>query len=169
MTGGVQIKNCTAVPVKIQLSRVDDIYYLLQPGERFERNTRAVHFTIVATVSDKNDTGRTETVLPNVDVVATSLAAMVTVPGDLVSGDAEVTEAGVVASGGALLTKELAAKLFREAKEEHCYINSAGWYFGGRNYLEIRGGPKIMASSKGFEYSGRSLKIVDTNYPKRHS
>ena len=190
--GGVQIKNCTAVPLKIQLCQVGVLYHdLVQPGECFERNTGAVHFTIVACVSDKDDTGWTDTVLPVAGVVVTTLAAMVTAgasvglfglgaaggaigpsalaSGGLVSGTAVVTEAGVLAAGGALLTKELAAKLLSEAKKEHYYISSAGWYFGGENYLEIRGGPKIVASSKGFSYSGTSLVIVDKNSPDRHS
>ena len=178
--GGVQIKNCTAVPLKIQLCQVGVLYHdLVKPGEYFIRNTGAVHFTIKATVSDKDDTGWTDTVLPILGVVGTTLAAMVTagasvgltalVSGGLVSGTAVVTEAGVVAAGGALLTKEIAIKLFSQAEKDHCYISSAGWYFGGKNHLEIRGGPQILASSKGFEYRGTSLRIVDEKDPSRHS
>lgn len=190
--GGVQIKNCTSVPLKVQLSQVSVLYHdLVKPGECFERNTGASHFTIVASVGDKDDTSWKDTALPIIGVVATSLGAMVTagagiglfagvgvagaigpsalVASGLVSGTAVVTEAGVVAAGGALLTKELAVKLFSAAKEEHCYISSAGWYFGGENYLEIHGGPEILASSEGFQYSGSPLHIVDKNDPDRHS
>ena len=190
--GGVQIKNCTAVPLKIQLCQVGVLYHdIVQPGEYFTRETGAVHFTIRVTVSDKDDTGWTDTVLPVLGVVVTSLAAMATagasiglfaglgvpgalgptalVSGGLVSGTAVVTEAGVLAAGGALLTKELAQKLFLEAEQSHCYISSAGWYFGGKNELEIRGGPQILANSKGFKYNGSALRIVDSNDSSRHS
>ena len=195
--GGVQIKNCTAVPLKIQLCQVGVLYHeLVKPGECFVRNTGAVHFTIVATVSDKDDTGFKDTVLPIFGVIATTLGAIVTAgaglalfagvagagaaagaiggsralaAGGLVSGNAAVSEAGILTAGGTMLTKELAVKLFSQAKKDHCYISSAGWYFGGENHLEIHGGPKILASSKGFEYDGTSLRIVDKNNPSRHS
>ena len=68
-----------------------------------------------------------------------------------------------------MLTKELAAKLLKQAKKEHCYISSAGWYFGGENHLEIHRGPKILATSEGFKYDGTSLTIVDKNNLSRHS
>ena len=194
--GGVQIKNCTAVPLKIQLCQVGVLYHeLVKPGETFIRNTGAVHFTIVATLSDKDDTGFKDTVLPIVGFVGVTLGAMVTagaglglfagvgaaasaiglgalVPEGLVTGSAALTLADgirILAAGGKMLTKELAAKLLNQAKKEHCYISSAGWYFGGENHLEIHGGPKILASSKGFEYDGTSLRIVDKNNPSRHS
>ena len=194
--GGVQIKNCTAVPLKIQLCQVGVLYHeLVKPGETFVRNTGAVHFTIVATLSDKDDTGFKDTVLPIVGVVGATLGALVTagaglglfagvgaaasaiglgalVPEGLVTGSAALTLAGgirILAAGGRRLTKELAVKLLNQAKKEHCYISSAGWYFGGENHLEIHGGPKILASSKGFEYDGTSLRIVDKNNPSRHS
>ena len=165
--GGVQIKNCTAVPLKIQLCQVGVLYHdLVKPGECFVRNTGAVHFTIVATVSDKDDTGFKDTVLPIVSVIGGTLAAMLT------GGASLAVSAGVgaaSAAGRTMLTKELAAKLFSQAKKDHCYISSAGWYFGGENHLEIHGGPKILESSKGFEYDGTSLRIVDKNNPSRHS
>ena len=194
--GGVQIKNCTAVPLKIQLCQVGVLYHeLVKPGETFVRNTGAVHFTIVATLSDKDDTGFKDTVLPIVGVVGATLGALVTggaglglfagvgaaasaiglgalVPERLVTGSAALTLAGgirILAAGGRRLTKELAVKLLNQAKKEHCYISSAGWYFGGENHLEIHGGPKILASSKGFEYEGTFLRIVDKNNPSRHS
>ena len=165
--GGVQIKNCTAVPLKIQLCQVGVLYHeLVKPGECFVRNTGAVHFTIVATVSDKDDTGFKDTVLPIVSVIGGTLAAMLT------GGASLAVSAGVgaaSATGATMLTKELATKLFSQAKKDHCYISSAGWYFGGENHLEIHGGPKILESSKGFEYEGTSLRIVDKNNPSRHS
>ena len=194
--GGVQIKNCTAVPLKIQLCQVGVLYHeLVKPGESFVRNTGAVHFTIVATLSDKDDTGLKDTVLPIVGVIGGTLAAMVTagaslglfagvgaaasaiglgafVPEGLVTGSAALTLAGgirMLAAGGRILTKELAVKLLNQAKKEHYCISSAGWYFGGENHLEIHGGPKILASSEGFEYEGTPLRIVDKNNPSRHS
>ena len=195
--GGVQIKNCTAVPLKIQLCQVGVLYHgLVKPGECFVRNTGAVHFTIVAALSDKDDTGFTDTVLPIVSVVGATLGAMATagaslglfagvgaaasaiglgslVPEAIVTGSAAVmTLAGgihILVAGGKKLTKELAAKLFKQAKKEHYYIRSLGWYFRGENHLEIHGGPKILATSEGFEYDGTPLRIVDKTNPSRHS
>lgn len=192
--GSVQIKNCTPVPLKIQLCQVGVLYHdLVKPGECFIRNTGAVHFTIRATVSDKDDTSWTDTVLPILTVTGASLAAMFTAGAGLglfagigisgalvtgrsllaaagiVSGPAIVTEAGILAAGEMLLTKELATQLISKAKEEHCYINSTGWYFGGENKLEIHGGPSILADSDGFSYDGKPLRIVDTDNSERHS
>lgn len=175
--GNVLIKNCTSVPLKIQLCQVGVLYHgVVHPGESFFRNTGAVHFTIKATVSDKDDTGWTDTVLPVVSAVVTSVAAIATagvglVPGvagaiglsalsaSLVSGAASVTRLGIIA-GGIKLTMELAQKLLSEGKKEHFYISSPGWYFGGENHLEIRGGPNIFAGSDGFSYNGRPLRII---------
>ena len=191
--GGVLIKNCTAVPLKIQLCQVGVLYHdLVQPGEVFARETGAVHFTICATVSEEDDTSWTDTVLPVVGVVVGSLAALATAGASLavagvgaavtgasasaialeglVTGAvASITEAGIVAVGGAVLTVELAQKLFQQAPKTHYYISSAGWYFGGRNELEIRGGPRIKADSEGFKYCGSPLHIVDKNDENRHS
>ena len=192
--GGVQIKNCTAVPLKIQLCQVGVLYHeLVKPGECFVRNTGAVHFTIVATVSDKDDTGFKDTVLPVVGVIGATLGTMVAtaaslglIPGVGAAASAiglgslapeglcptAVTIAGgihILVAGGKKLTSKLADKLLKQVKKEHCYIRSAGWYFGGENHLEIHGGPKVLASSKGLEYDGTSLRIVDKDKPSRHS
>lgn len=148
--GGVQIKNCTAVPLKIQLCQVGVLYHeLVKPGECFVRNTGAVHFTIVATLSDKDDTGFKDTVLPIAGVIGGTLAAMLTagaslgllggvgaaasaiglgplVPEAIVTGSAAVTLAGgirILAAGGKMLTKELAAKLLSQAKKEHYILH----------------------------------------------
>ena len=183
--GGVQIKNCTIAPLKIQLCQVGVLYHdLVKPGECFIRNTGAAHFTIVATISDKDDTGWTNTVLPVAGfaffVVSTFAATVVTagtsiglIPAGLFAGTVTVSEAGVMqAAGQALLhvTKEVAKRLLSQAEKEHCHISSAGWYFRGKNELEIHGGPKIVQNSEGvFEYSGSPLSIVDKNNPDRHS
>ena len=189
--GGVRLKNCTAVPLKIQLCQVGVLYHgLVKPGECFVRNTGAVHFTIVATVSDKDDTGFKDTVLPVVTVIAATLAAMLSagaslavgvgaasafslgalVPGGLVSGSATITKVGgILIAGGVKLTKELAVQILSQAGKDHCYIGSPGWYFRGENHLEIHGGPKILATSEGFKYGGTPLRIVDKNNPSRHS
>ena len=184
--GGVLIKNCTAVPLKIQLCQVGVLYHdLVQPGEVFARETGAVHFTICATFSDKDDTSWTDTVLPVVGVVVGSLAALATagaslgvfsgvagasaLPGLVTGAVTSAAEGGIVATGGAVLTRELAQKLFQQAEKSHYYISSAGWYFGGRNELEIRGGPRIKADSEGFNYCGSPLYIVNKNDRNRHS
>ena len=190
--GGVQIKNCTAVPLKIQLCQVGVLYHeLVKPGECFVRNTGAVHFTIVATVSDKDDTGFKDTVLPVVGVIGATLAAMVATAASLGLFPGVGAAAGVIGLGALVpegrvaltltdgiqilvagvrkSTMEIAAKLLEQGKNDHCYISSAGWYFGGENHLEIHGGPKILESSKGFEYHGTSLRIVDKEKPSRHS
>ena len=192
--GGVQIKNCTVVPLKIQLCQVGVLYHdLVKPGEYFTRETGAVHFTIRATVSEEDDTNWKDTVLPVFGVVLGSLVAVatagvgavlsggalvaagasaaaagVTLEG-IVAGAVTLTSAGLMTAGGVVLTKELAEKLFKEAKESHCYISSPGWYFGGENELGIHGGPQILAHSKGFKYSGSPLYIVDKNNSNRHS
>ena len=195
--GGVLIKNCTAVPLKVQLCQAGVLYHdLVKPGECFVRDTGAVHFTIRATVSEKDDTDWKDTVLPVFGVVITSLVAMATAGAGLVfaagvgavatglagaaagtaaavegliTGAVAITSTGLLSAGGVVMTKQLAEKLFSEAKESHCYISSAGWYFGGKNELEIHGGPQILASSKGFKYNGSPLRIVDKNNSNRHS
>jgi len=192
--GGVQIKNCTAVPLKIQLCQVGVLYHgLVQPGEFFARETGAVHFTIRATVSDRDDTDWRDTVLPVVGVGVGSLAALATAGAGLaiagagiaaagaaaaggtiaveglVTGAVAITQTGILTTGGVLITKELAQKFFQGANLSHGYINSAGWYFGGKNELEIHGGPQILADSEGFKYSGYPLYIVDKNDESRHS
>ena len=194
--GGVLIKNCTTVPLKIQLCQAGVLYHgLVQPGEYFARKTGAVHFTIRATVSDRDDTDWRHTVLPVVGVVVGSFAVLATAGAGLafagagvgvaaagaaaaggtigvegiVTGAAAITGAGLLTAGGVLMTKELAQKLLLEAKLSHGYISSAGWYFGGKNELEIHGGPLIEADSDGFRYSGSPLYIVDKNDESRHS
>ena len=195
--GGVLIKNCTAVPLKIQLCQVGVLYHgLVQPGEYFARETGAVHFTIRATVSDTDDTNWKDTVLPVVGVVVGSLAALATAGAGLaiagvgvaatgaaaaatggtlaveglVTGAVAITRAGILTAGGVLLTKELVQKLLSQGVNlSHGYISSAGWYFRGKNELEIHGGPQITADSKGFTYSGSPLYIVDKNDESRHS
>lgn len=192
--GGVQIKNCTAVPLKIQLCQVGVLYHgLVQPGEFFARETGAVHFTIRATVSDRDDTDWRDTVLPVVGVGVGSLAALATAGAGLaiagagiaaagaaaaggtiaveglITGAVAITQTGILTTGGVLITKELAQKFFQGANLSHGYINSPGWYFGGKNELEIHGGPQILADSEGFKYSGYPLYIVDKNDESRHS
>lgn len=189
------IKNCTVVPLKIQLCQAGVLYHdLIKPGECFVRDTGAVHFTIRATVSEKDDTDWKDTVLPVFGVVLGSLIALATAGAGLVfvtgiagaaaaagaagtaaaveglvTGAVTITSTGLLAAGGVVMTKELAEKLFKEAKESHCYISSPGWYFGGKNELEIHGGPQILAHSKGFKYHGFPLRIVDKNNSNRHS
>ena len=195
--GGVQIKNSTAVPLKIQLCQAGVLYHgFVKPGEFFTRETGAVHFTIRATVSEKDDTNWKDTVLPVFGVVLGSLVAMATAGAGLIyavgvgavvtsvagitagtaaavegliTGAVAMTSTGLLAAGGVVMTKELAEKLFKEAKESHCYISSPGWYFGGKNELEIHGGPQILAYSEGFKYNGSPLYIVDKNNSNRHS
>lgn len=191
--GGVQIKNCTAVPLKIQLCQVGVLYHdLVQPGECFTRTTGAVHFTIRATVSKEDDTNWKNTILPVLGVLLVSLGAVVTagvgavlsggalltagvsaasgVTGvTLVGGAVTLTSARLMTAGGVVLTKELAEALSKEAKESHVFINSPGWYLGGKNELEIRGGPKFQAYSKGFKYDGSPLYIVAKNNSERRS
>ena len=192
--GGVLIKNCTTVPLKIQLCQAGVLYHgLVQPGEYFARKTGAVHFTIRAKVSDRDDTNWRDTVLPVAGVVVGSLAALATAGAGLafagvgvaaaggaaadgtigveglVTGAAAITGAGILTAGGVVMTKELAQKLLQEANLSHGYISSAGWYFGGKNELEIHGGPLIEADSDGFKYSGSPLYIVDKNDESRHS
>jgi len=192
--GGVVIKNCTAVPLKIQLCQAGVLYHgLVQPGENFARETGAVHFTIRATVTDTDDTDWKDTVLPVVGVVVGTLAALATAGAGLaiagagvgiaaaataggtiaveglITGAVAITRAGILTAGGILMTKELAQQLFQGANLSHGYISSAGWYFGGRNELEIHGGPQITADFKGFRYSGSPLYIVDKNNEERHS
>ena len=192
--GGVLIKNCTAVPLKIQLCQAGVLYHgLVQPGEVFARETGAVHFTIRATVSDKDDTDWRHTVLPVVGIVVGSLAAVATAGAGLaaagvgiaaagaaaaggtvaveglVTGAAAVTGTGILTARGIAITKELAQKFFQGDNLSHGYISSAGWYFGGKNELEIHGGPQIMADSEGFKYCGSPLYIVDKNDENRHS
>lgn len=188
------IKNCTAVPLKIQLCQAGVLYHgLVQPGENFARETGAVHFTIRATVTDTDDTDWKDTVLPVVGVVVGTLAALATAGAGLaiagagvgiaaaataggtiaveglITGAVAITRAGILTAGGILMTKELAQQLFQGANLSHGYISSAGWYFGGRNELEIHGGPQITADFKGFRYSGSPLYIVDKNNEERHS
>lgn len=195
--GGVLIKNCTAVPLKIQLCQAGVLYHgLVQPGEYFARETGAVHFTIRATVSDRDDTNWRDTALPVIGVVVGSLAALATAGAGLavaavgvaaagtaaaatggtiaveglVTGAVAITRAGILTAGGVLMTNELLQKLFSQGVNlSHGYINSPGWYFGGKNELEIHGGPQITADSKGFKYSGSPLYIVDKNDESRHS
>lgn len=192
--GGVVIKNCTAVPLKIQLCQAGVLYHgLVQPGENFAKETGAVHFTIRATVSDTDDTDWKDTVLPVVGVVVGTVAALATAGAGLaiagagvgvaaaataggtiaveglITGAVAITRAGILTAGGVLMTKELAQRLFQGANLSHGYISSAGWYFGGRNELEIHGGPQITADFEGFRYSGSPLYIVDKNNEKRHS
>ena len=179
--GGVQIKNCTAAPLKIQLCQVGVLYHaLVKPGECFTRNTGAVHFTIVATVSNKDDTGWTNTVLPVALCVGSLAVTVITAgastgltPAALVAGTVAVTEASAMQTAGRALfglTMEIAAKLLKEAKKEHYHISSLGWYFGGKNELEIHGGPQFVQKSEGvLEYSGSKLSIVDKNKRNRHS
>ena len=192
--GGVVIKNCTAVPLKIQLCQAGVLYHgLVQPGENFARETGAVHFTIRATVSDIDDTDWKDTVLPVVGVVVGTLVALATAGAGLaiagagvaaaaaataggttaveglVTGAVAITRTGILTAGGVLMTQELAQRLFQGASLSHVYISSAGWYFGGRNELEIHGGPQIAADFKGFRYSGSPLYIVDKNNENRHS
>jgi len=193
--GGVVIKNCTAVPLKIQLCQAGVLYHgLVQPGESFARETGAVHFTIRAAVSDIDDTDWKDTVLPVVSVVVGTLVALATAGAGLaiagagvaaaaaaatagsttaveglVTGAVAITRAGILTAGGVLMTKELAQRLFQGASLSHVYISSTGWYFGGRNELEIHGGPQITADFKGFRYSGSPLYIVDKNNENRHS
>ena len=181
--GGVQIKNCTAAPLKIQLCQVGVLYHaLVKPGECFIRNTGAVHFTIVATVSDKDDTGWTDTVLPVVCFaffVVSALAVTIVTAGTSIGLIPAGLLAGIVTEEPLMwttvqaligLTKEVLTRLLSQAKKEHYHISSMGWYFGGKNELEIHGGPEIVKNSKGdFEYSGSKLSIVDKNNPDRHS
>ena len=188
------IKNCTAVPLKIQLCQVGVLYHgVVQPGECFVRETGAVHFTIRATVSDKDDTDWTDIVLPVIGAVAGGLAALATAGAGLVivgsgaaaaagagaagtiameglvTGAAVMTSGGILTAGGVLLTKTIAQKLFQDAKQSHFYLSSAGWYCGGKNELEIRGGPQILANPQGFSYNGSPLYIVDKYDDKRRS
>ena len=163
--GGVQIKNCTAVPLKTQLCQVSVLYHdLVQPGEYFTRETGAAHFTTCVTVSEEGDTSWTDSVLPIFSAVASTLAGMV-------SGGAGFAGlvSGTATGGRSVLTRELANKLFLEADNSHCYLSSAGWYFGGKNKLEIRGGPRILADSRGYKYNGPPLRIVDRNNSSRHN
>ena len=100
---GVQIKNCTAVPLKIQLCQVGVLYHeLVKPGECFVRNTGAVHFTIVATVSDKDDTGFKDTVLPIFGVIGVTLAGMLTAGASLglFAGVCAAIGLGALCTGG---------------------------------------------------------------------
>ena len=94
-------------------------------------------------------------------------------PAALVAGTVAVTEASAMQTAGRALfglTMEIAAKLLKEAKKEHYHISSLGWYFGGKNELEIHGGPQFVQKSEGvLEYSGSKLSIVDKNKRNRHS
>ena len=159
--GGVVIKNCTAVPIMIELCQAGPLYWdLVQPGDNFIRNTGAVHFTIRLNVSDENNAGWW-----NRNIVK-SLADMATNGVKRVVDDAPRLVEG---SHGGQLTKDEATRLFSKAEEGHCYLSSGGWYFGGKNELNIRGGPKIVEDSKGFRYEGSPLRIVDKNDESRHN
>ena len=76
---------------------------------------------------------------------------------------------GAVAAGGVLLTEEVIMDLLRSAKTSEYVLNSPGWYFGGENHLEVRGGIHFQGHKNGWEYKGSDLKIVDINDSSRHS
>ena len=165
--GGVQIKNCTAVPIKIELCQAGVLYYArVQPGEFFNRNTGAVHFTICVTVTDEDDAGWwSNDIVPSLVNMATNYD--ISGAHDQMIPDSQRL---VIGATSAKLTQQLAKRLFlNDCEQSHYYISSGGWYFGGKNELEVQGGPRILAHSTGYKYIGSPLRIVDKNDSSRHN
>ena len=173
--GGVQIKNCTEMPLRIQLKQVGVLYHdWIAPGETFTRNTGAVHFTINARWAERDDTSVFwNGVAPVAAVVGKTMLAAATAGKSVAALSAFASihmsssaAAGLIALGMskpsaiALVTASVAASMqmagllvktiAQGANKDHIEINSMGWYFGGRNQLEIHGGIRLasMAESK---------------------
>ena len=174
------------------MSQVGVLYHdFIGPGETFTRNTGAAHFTISAKASDKDNTSVfSEAVIPVAKVVGTaalaaatagasvgllscfgiagnSIGAVALVKGGLVSGASIMGEAAFVAATGALITTEMVIPILLGGPKEHYSFSSPGWYFGGENYLEIVGGPKVDLSTGKPIYRGSKLTIRDVNNHSR--
>ena len=55
------------------------------------------------------------------------------------------------------------------ARKDDVEMNSMGWYFGGENLLEIRGGIDPQRIEETGEYHGEALYVVDSRKPERRS
>lgn len=152
MGGSMTITNKTKVPLVVQLCQVGVLYHdILQPGEKFYRNTGAVHFTIKVRMSEnltKDDTNVfTEGVVaPAIFTIAILTAAFTMgtslvgtfsaigpsalIAGGVISSTGVIVQAGLPLAG-TIITQEVIRKLILEnCKEGHVSLSSAGWYAG---------------------------------------
>ena len=114
-----------------------------------------------------------------------SVAAMGTTTGLYLSASAAaglaalgLTEAVAIAlvvasvTASAAIAGMMVKAIAENASPDHISIKSMGWYFGGTNKLEIRGGVELAAMAKSQDpsvYRGSPLYIVDTADETRRS
>ena len=82
-----------------------------------------------------------------------------------------VAVATVVAAGVAVQSSAAAVVriIIANAQKDHIEMNSMGWYFGGENLLEVRGGIDPQRIEETGEYHGEALYVVDSRKPDRRS
>ena len=149
--GGVQIKNCTEMPLRIQLKQVGVLYHdWIAPGETFTRNTGAVHFTINARWAEKDDTNVFwNGVAPVAAVVGKTMLAAATA-GKSVAALSAFTSihmsssaaAGLIALG---MSKPSAIALVTASVAAHD-ADEALWLGGTRQAVELRRTPLAQAA-----------------------
>ena len=82
-----------------------------------------------------------------------------------------IAVATVVAAGVAIQSSAAAVVriIIANAQKDHIEMNSMGWYFGGENRLEVRGGVDPQRIDRTGRYHGETLYVVDRRNRNRRS